>query len=85
MEVPDFSFFQATQKDYTDRYSITTLTLRTRETTETHVSSRVQANLSFNSEHYHGQVVENMPVGSVVINLDTTGKRPLIKSYKLYV
>jgi len=70
---PGTLIVQATQKDNIDRYSITTLTLRTRETTETHVSSRVQANLSFNSEHYHGQVVENMPVGSVVINLDTTG------------
>ena len=58
----------ATQQDNPDRYSITTLTIATPES----FSVTREGRLRFSRETYTGQVLENMPLNSVILTLVTS-------------
>ena len=58
----------ATQQDNPDRYSITTLTIARAES----VSLTRGGQLRFSREVYTGQVLENMPLNSVILTLVTS-------------
>ena len=68
---------QATQQDNSDRYSITTLTISRQK------SSHLSPDIAFSSHQYTGQVLENMPVDSVVMTLVTN--KPNLVTNQFYI
>ena len=72
---------QATEDDNPDRYSITTLTIARDHT----VSLNPGGELRFSRPLYSGQVLENMPLNSVILTLVTAHSTDRLQFYIIQV